>query len=293
MTNQELLSGFLDRSLNEDELLEFEARQNTSPEFASEVREMLTVEDLLTQSAPRLNYPVGFLSAVESSIALKVAAGVAATGVFAGIAHSVWGWIAGGTAAVAIGGGALYMANSHSEPATNLAAPAAVSALPSRPPIAPEPTPSLPPTTSPMVEPKKTTSVETPRTPNAESVLLKANADNSPSVTKQLTADYEKCKGSNDHIRCSQLALSIGRQLRKDGEGTEARQYLEAAIQHARAMKLIDFEIDANGELGLLEVSEGNEQRAALAFTRAIEQGHQSQKNVDRWRVELEKLTKK
>lgn len=293
MTNQELLSGFLDRSLNEDQLLEFEARQSASPEFTSEVREMLAIEELLTTSAPRVSYPVGFLATVESSIALKIVAGVAATGFVAGIAHSVWGWIAGGTAAVVIGGGTLYLATNHDQPATEstkTSTPAIGSTAPTHTPAY---TPTRQPVSIAVASTRRQTVGSTARLRDSDPLVLKAKTNDPMSVTKQLMVDYEQCKGSNNHVRCAQLALNIGRQLRKEDQGTEARQYFEAAIQHARAMKLIDFEIDATGELGLLAVSEGDEQRATVAFTRAVDLGEGHQKNVDVWSSELNKLLKR
>ena len=35
MTKDELLAGFLDRSLSEDQMLEFQARRSADPEFAA------------------------------------------------------------------------------------------------------------------------------------------------------------------------------------------------------------------------------------------------------------------
>ena len=116
MTNHELLAGFLDRSLSEDQLLEFEARQLADPAFAHEVKEMLTVERLLQQEPPRVDYPVGFLATIESNIAAKVAVGAAGGGLLGFLAHNAWTWIVGGTAAAAISGGALYFATRDSEP---------------------------------------------------------------------------------------------------------------------------------------------------------------------------------
>ena len=110
MTNQELLAGFLDRSLSEDQLLEFEQRQLESPEFAQEVREMLTVENLLTDSAPKVRLPLEFLAMVESSVAAQIIAGAATGGILGTLAKFGWGWIVGGTTAAVVGGTALYVA---------------------------------------------------------------------------------------------------------------------------------------------------------------------------------------
>ncbi|HLP28794.1 MAG TPA: hypothetical protein VK147_09145 [Candidatus Didemnitutus sp.] len=297
MTNQELLAGFLDRSLSEDGLLEFEARKTASPEFASEVREMLAVEDLLTAAAPRVRYPVEFLASVESAIATKVAAGATASGFFASLAQSAWTWIAGGTAAVVIGGGAIYLATTSTTvpiPPTRatISAPATV---PGSAQTTATPKPSTVVATSPVVSrpSAKTQQALAPTETTQSSVELNANTSEPDPVTKQIIAEYEKCKGSNDQVRCAQLALQIGIKLRKDDHASESRQYLEAAIGHARALKLAEFEMDANGELGLLARTEGDEQRAAAAFRRAIDIGQAQQKNTRRWSTALEELEKR
>ena len=45
MTNDELLAGFLDRSLNEDQLLEFESRKSAVSDFAQQADAMIRVGD--------------------------------------------------------------------------------------------------------------------------------------------------------------------------------------------------------------------------------------------------------
>ncbi|MCX6140533.1 MAG: tetratricopeptide repeat protein [Candidatus Kapabacteria bacterium] len=298
MTNQELLAGFLDRSLSEEELLEFEAQQTASPEFASEVREMLKVEELLTVSTPRVRYPVEFLASVETAVAVKVAAGATAAGLFAVLAHNVWTWVAGGTAAVVIGGGALYLATNKDvesakpkpSPMSITTAPAVATPAPSIPTSVAE-TPAM--VTRRVSQPHPVTIAPANTTTNSRELLNATVTDPSDGATKQLKAEYEKCKGSNEHVRCAQLALQIGIKLRKDEQGTEARHYLEAAVTHARALKLAEYEMDANGELGLLAKSEGDEQRAASAFRRAVEIGQNNQKNAGRWNSELENLERR
>lgn len=298
MTNQELLAGFLDRSLSEDGLLEFEARKTASPEFASEVREMLTVEELLTSAAPRVHYPVEFLASVESAIATKVAAGATASGFFTSLAQNAWTWITGGTAAVVIGGGAIYLATKPAtEPTRQARTTISAAPSPGSAPTVAAKTPAPAPTAVQAPAPARLNAKPQPAmvstVSNPSSVELNANTTEPDPVTKQIIAEYEKCKGSNDQVRCAQLALQIGIKLRKDDHSTEARQYLEAAIGHARQLKLAEFEMDANGELGLLARTEGDEQRAAAAFRRAIEIGEGHKKNTSRWSSALEELGKR
>ena len=91
MTNEELMAGFLDRSLSEDELLELERRQEASPELARELRELVTVEGLLLTAAPIAMAPTDFLHSVENTVAAKVAAGssMSSAGIFSTMSVSV------------------------------------------------------------------------------------------------------------------------------------------------------------------------------------------------------------
>ncbi len=294
MTNQELLAGFLDRSLSEEDLLKFEELKKASPEFASEVQEMLAVEELLTVSAPRVQYPIAFLATVESSIAAKVAAGATAIGLVTWLAHGVWTWVAGGAAAVVIGGGALYLATNNE--ATPIApSKATIKAAPhaSENPSIESNTPTVP-----ALGPTRQPQFRNAAKPNAQSTYssgseINAQITEATAVIVSLKADYEKCLESNDKVRCAQIALSLGRQLRKEEKNAEARKYLLAAVHHARTLKLAVFEMDAHGELGMLAKSEGDDQRAATSFRKAVEIGQSSNKSSSKWNTELENLERR
>ncbi|MFN5378917.1 MAG: hypothetical protein ACK5BQ_09145 [Ignavibacteria bacterium] len=276
MTNQELLSGFLDRSLNEDQLLEFEKRQLESPEFAQEVREMLTVENLLTESTPRVRFPIEFLASVESSVAAKLVAGAAAAGILGTLTKSVWAWVASG-AAVAVTGGAIYYVTQQmpaSEPAPAVSVKKNESMQVSAPAVAPvverAPTP---------VTIKEVTSVD-----------VDAKTTTTNSVMDQLRADYESCAVGKDPVRCSQLALQLGRKYRQVGQGADALKYLQAAVDNARTARLAQFETDALGELGLLAKSRSNYSEARGFFQRAIDRATSAKLSPSKWQFELEQL---
>jgi hypothetical protein len=276
MTNQELLSGFLDRSLNEDQLLEFEKRQLESPEFAQEVREMLTVENLLTESTPRVRFPIEFLASVESSVAAKLVAGAAAAGILGTLTKSVWAWVASG-AAVAVTGGAIYYVTQQmpaSEPAPAVSVKKNESMQVSAPAVAPvverAPTP---------VTIKEVTSVD-----------VDAKTTTTNSVMDQLRADYESCAVGKDPVRCSQLALQLGRKYRQVGQGADALKYLQAAVDNARTARLAQFETDALGELGLLAKSRSNYSEARGFFQRAIDRATSAKLSPSKWQSELEQL---
>jgi hypothetical protein len=283
MTNQELLAGFLDRTLNEDQLLDFEKRQLDSPEFAQEVREMLTVEDLLTDSAPKVRYPVDFLSKVESSIAAQIIAGAATGGILGTLAKMGWGWIVGGTTAAVVGGTALYVAATQSDEVAPDLRPKTVIRT-TQPPIIQQPaveTPDAPVATAPTLSVREVSKVD---------VSVKATPTNS--ALDQLRADYESCSTTNDRVRCAQIALQIGRRLRQTQRASEAELFLTAAVGHARSTRLAQFEVDALGELGLIAVERGDVPQATSYFQKAIERGQSARVTTTAWSTALEKLNR-
>lgn len=282
MTNHELLAGFLDRSLSEDQLLEFEARQQADPAFAQEVKEMLHVERLLQLDPPRVDYPVGFLATIESNIAAKIAVGAAGGGLLGLLGHNVWTWVVGSTAAVAISGGAIYMATRDSEPTASI--PAVQEQQLRSAPVQPA-----------VEEPQPEKVVPTPvpsvvNTPVDRAITIDAKTTAPDPVLKQLIADYDLCNTTNEHVRCAQYALLLGRRFRSDGNAPEARAYFESAARHAQTVRLVDYEMDAHGELGLLAKSQGDLDGAAKAFQRAVDVGREQRRNVLRWTQELESL---
>lgn len=283
MTNQELLAGFLDRTLNEDQLLDFERRQLESPEFAQEVREMLTVEDLLTESAPKVRYPVEFLAKVESSIAAQIIAGAATGGILGTLAKMGWGWIVGGTTAAVVGGTALYIAAT--SPNESAPAPHAKTITRSTQPPAIED-----PVAETVAQPQSPTPTVSIREVSKVDVNVKATPTNS--AVDQLRADYETCSSANDRVRCAQIALQIGRRLRQTQRSAEAEQFLTAAIGHARATRLAQFEVDALGELGLIAVERGDVAQATSYFQKAIERGQSARITTTAWSAALEKLNR-
>jgi hypothetical protein len=286
MTNHELLAGFLDRSLSEDQLLELEARQVADPAFAQEVKEMLTVERLLQQDPPRVAYPVGFLSTIESNIAAKIAVGAASGGLLGFLVHNVWTWVVGGTAAVAISGGAIYLATQQDDPAPAPPVEQRIQSAPSQPSVEQ----AQPEQSTPAAVEPTTTRVSTPAVTTDRAITIDAKTTAPDPVLKQLIAEYEQSNATSDHVRSAQYALLLGRRFRADGNAAEARSYLESAVRHAQAVRLADYEMDAHGELGLLAKSRGDIGGAIRSFEQAITVGRAQKRNVVRWSQELEAI---
>ncbi len=80
MNNDELLALYLDGTLSEGQRADFDRLLTTSPTFAEEVREILTIQDMLFESPLSDDRTAAFLRTVEDNLANAViAAGVATT----------------------------------------------------------------------------------------------------------------------------------------------------------------------------------------------------------------------
>lgn len=285
MTNEELLAGFLDRSLSEDQLVELEARRAADPTFDQDVREMVAVEDVLLTAAPVTVVPTDFLARVEDTMAAKVAAGSSvSTGVSAALKTA---GVAIATVGTAIG---IYVASQRTEHAAT---------QPSQPISNAPAVTSAPPSTS-SVESAQTTRVSESRsTPIASRVDEQPSADGSAnayasastSLVDRLLAQYASCKQQNDNMRCTQLALNIGSQYRKQGEYQMATTYFNEALASARSLRVVQYEVEALGNIGLLNLDRGSTTAAATYLRSAIERANGIDGvNVDAYRRALSGL---
>ena len=285
MTNEELLAGFLDRSLSEDQLVELEARRAADPTFDQDVREMVAVEDVLLTAAPVTVVPTDFLARVEDTMAAKVAAGSSvSTGVSAALKTA---GVAIATVGAAIG---IYVATQRTEHATT---------QPSQPIRNAPAVTSAPPSTS-SVE-----SVQTTRVSESRSTTIASRVDEQPSangsanayasastsLVDRLLAQYASCKQQNDNMRCTQLALNIGSQYRKQGEYQMATTYFNEALASARSLRVVQYEVEALGNIGLLNLDRGSTTAAATYLRSAIERANGIDGvNVDAYRRALSGL---
>lgn len=313
MTNEELLSGFLDRSLSEDELLEFEARQAANPSYATEVREMLALEDLLSTSAPRGMAPADFLHSVENVVAAKVAAAPVSSGLFTGLS-SIWTWIGGASVAlVAVGTTLWYTSLNTSDDPQGTAEPVR----------AKTPTPALvSPSTVTTTEPSSDANIEAVAQSSATRFTSEASRSTSasdrpaPVVTSQsrvasATADgtakvdnpdddavtrarteLDRAVASGNSLTASRLALSLADELRSAGKTDELQSMLQRALEYARMSRVADYEVKALGELARFESSRGYERQAANYYRQAIDIGQRAQLDVSAYESALQSLEK-
>lgn len=199
MTNEELLAGFLDRSLTEDDLLELEARASASPELARELRELVAMESRIKQAAPAVLFPTAFLATVENSIAASLAAAAVTAGV-AGAASGLSSWLPLASAAVlgvaGVGTAIYFIAATPSKtvapsPSTPVVAPA--------PSVAPQPPQ---PTTNPIEEPpasRRETAVRTADAPARPTSITNDQANlqrqNPPTALERARIRFEQSEG--------------------------------------------------------------------------------------------------
>ena len=268
MTNDELLAGFLDRSLSEDELLELETRRAADPVFNNDVRQMLTVEGVLKTSAPAVVIPTDFLARVEDTVAAKVSS--AAAPAAAGVAASfkiVGAALVAVTATVGI-----YLATQQrSEPApatapstkSNTAAPATPEQTAVAPAVAKQSN----------AQPKAIAAApsldEQPSSPGSANAYASASTP----MIERLLRQYDGCKSNNESVRCAQLALNIAGQYRKLGEYTPATVYSTDALTFARTLHVVQYEVEALGMLGRINIDRGNLPAARNYLRSAIDAG--------------------
>jgi tetratricopeptide (TPR) repeat protein len=304
MTKDELLAGFLDRSLSEDQLLEFQAIRSNDPAFAGEVDKMLTLEKVLVHAAPVIVPPADFLVSVESTVAAKVAAGASGK-VLSGLLSSAWTWVTAGTVAV-VGAGAIIL----TDPASDAADPAtpvvteqvgAAAEMPIQQTIT---SPTVEPSTSPLsiVTERPTPSVVPPAAnPVRNNDVVASNRAHRSSSNVDITADGREqstlakviedlsaCEQRGDHMSCAQLAIQIGRVYRDQGDIAESMSYLNKALRHAQQSRIATHEIEAFGELTSMKA--GNTTEARQYLTSAVELGEQAKVDVSKWETRLNAL---
>lgn len=303
MTNDELLAGFLDRSLSEDGLLEFEARQTASPEFAQTVREMLAVESVLRTATPVIAIPTAFLRDVENTVAERVIATTSSKGILSGLS-SIWTWI-GGAALVAIGIGTYSL---YRGPATSnqpMADPAIrqqqviVAKVEDEPTVLPATTTNEPVMTVVKQNDERPDMKPTAPTPQQQIVDngrrldpdLSLIVNNPASALENLKKDYNTALSADNDVQGAQIALEIGRHLSgKMKNYDESERYLRLALTHARNVRVPEYEMDALGELGLLARMRGDMTEAAGLLKQAVAIGNASGLNTKKYSAALENL---
>lgn len=310
MTNDELLAGFLDRSLSEDGLLEFEARQTASPEFAQTVREMLAVESVLRTATPVIAIPTPFLREVENTVAERVISATSSKGILSGLS-SIWTWI-GAAALVAVGIGTYSLYRGPATSSQPMADPAGrkqqvivATKIEDEPAVLPAPatTPARNEQVTAIVkqnddrsEMKSATPVPEPIAVNKPPITTTASpvslgVDNPASTLFNLKKDYNAAISTDNDVQGAQIALEIGRHLSsKMKDYDESERYLRLALIHARSVRVPQYEVDALGELGLLAKERGNMAEAAGLLKQAVSAGNASGIGTRKYSAALESL---
>lgn len=317
MTKDQLLAGFLDRSLSEDAMLQFQELRSNDPAFAQQVNDMMSVEQLLGSAAPTASASPEFLAGVENIVAAKVAAGTS-TGFFSGLFSSTLTWV-GITGALLLGAGALYLSQDDvpvetinvvpttveeravttttnpqqlsdqqlSDAAPELVSPAAtntVTAERSEPARLLE---STTPRTS-DVTPDIATDVQTADLQETEKTSI--SSDEMTPALESLVRKLDGCIASNKHKECSQIALQVGRQFMQNDNPNSATKYYLIALDEARVSRIVNYEIEALGNLGTALLKSGQESNAKRHFSEAVELGEQNGIPVSQWRTALNTL---
>lgn len=276
MTNDELLAGFLDGSLNSEQLQEFEARKAADASFANEAHDMTTVEGLLTNSDPGYTAPVGFLSGVEASVLAKIAlvsAGAAGIGYSLG---NLWAWVIG-AGTVIVGGGAVYLTLNSTPKNTEAEVPTHKQVI-----SAPAETPQIQSPTTESTQQHNTVQNQTPvqSRPQPAAIHEQSQAQdksafaeaNSPNSTlASLENDYNHCVDQGQSIKCAQIALQIGSVYQQRENFVKATEFYNAALSQAKQTRIVQYQVKALGALGLIAIRTGNTADARRQLNAAIE----------------------
>lgn len=274
MTNDELLAGFLDRSLSEDQLLEFQERRESDPEFAQHVLAMLRIEQALPIAAPSVSAPVALFQSVEATVMSHIAQHATHVGIAASVgglggaikstlstvATSVWTY-ATAAGLAAIGAGVAYF----SDPATSLPSSpgsrvVAVADAPRARPVelrlvAPhEESPSR--GSRAGVERRDrdgvqwTTAADVPKFTN-RTHRLDVQAPSADPALESLLGDLDRSRTDSDLVRSAQIGLAIGRTYRERGQHMLAERYLGKSLIDARQSRVVEYEVEVLTELAL------------------------------------------
>ena len=274
MTNDELLAGFLDRSLNEDQLLEFQARRESDPEFAQQVFTMLRIEEALPIAAPSISAPVALFQSVEATVANHIAQQAAHLGIAASaggfgsmikstlstVATSVWTY-ATAAGLAAIGAGVAYFSDPSTAPSFSTGSRVvAVSDAPRAQPVelrlvAPhEETPSRAQRVSSDRLSRNgvewTTAADVPKFSN-RTHRLDVQAPSADPALESLLGDLDRSRNASDLVRSAQIGLAIGRTYRERGQHTLAERYLGKSLVDARQSRVVEYEVEVLTELAL------------------------------------------
>ncbi len=296
MTNDELLAGFLDRSLSEDQHLELEARKAASPEFAHQFSNMLTLETMLASATPKAAIPAHFLASVENTVAAKVLVGGASAGGLLSGLSSMWSWL-GGAALVLVTAGSIYYFNQPATVAVVQTAQPTVGAQSAEGQTAvaqPSSTVTEPaiPEPQPVSVPSTTTKAAIPA-PNVDPATTSTSEMSSTSPEAALAStvkEYEAHVTSSDHLNATLKAITIGRTYRSTNDLGRSEDYFAKAVVHARKAKLAEQEITALGEQAVTVAARGNETQARLLLNQAISRGSQTGIDVSVWTQKLKDL---
>jgi hypothetical protein len=299
MTNEELLAKYLENSLSETESAEFQKLINTSPEFARDVRELSKIEAFLSTGTISAAIPEDFLASVEHHVTEKIhhdkyhapGSGNAFNKILSGF------WIIPMIFLLGVGGYYL-LRNTDEKIQQNQETPAPVlkeeisqtpevQSIPEQPSAQKETSQSTRENPS-IVQNEEAVSQQPTRNPDE----LQLKAENAQSNSDKIA--FEKTREKLNSARAegkkateAALLKQMGMIAAKMSNITEARAYLNDAMNLARSLHLTELEAESTGELGLIFKKEGNTEMATGHFKKAIELLKASGQSTERWEKEI------
>lgn len=285
MTNDELLSGFLDRTLNEDQILEFQARREAQPEFDQQVQAMLRVEQALPIASPSISTPVALFETVEATAIHHIAQHVGSQVVVGGsagalssalsrIATSAWTY-ATIMGISAVGAGIAYISNVDTRPTSANSVITIQSPGSAQPVVLRLSVPQdelLAPTTVHHIPSMRdlqapwTTAADVPKFSHRSAQgthRIDVQMESSDPALESLLRDFDKSSADADIVRRAQLGLAIGRTYRERGQFQLAERFLGTSLVDARKSRIVEYEVEVLTELALSALTAGHRTDAA------------------------------
>lgn len=309
-TQEELIAGFLDRSLSEEDLLELDNQIKANPSLRQEISELQKVEQLLKHSALPVVIPIAYVRSVEDSVAASYSSASSIT-----TASGTAGFTGGGIITslaigmVAVGAVVAIWIASTSDNTMQIPVENPVGAVTSQEKVPTSPVPGMEEAapdvpmaltstegiSKKIVSTKSVSAQELPIvTPelavNRQPHLGDADAVNPPSSLDKLAGDLQKCRSNGELLRCAQLGLRLASEYRKNGNLTAADATARQSLADARAVRVSNYEMDALGELALVCRDQGNMSEARRLFEQAIATGLNAGLSTLRWKNHLEVL---
>lgn len=309
-----LTAKLLDGTISDDEYRQIESLVNSQPEFAKNLTELTRIEDLLkTLNRIKPTVTPGLLESVENSVCsmINVCAATSSGAVFAG--KSLLNYVLGAAGITVVAGLSYWAATSYRQSPQNIAPPAAVGrqtiSEASKPPILENNSRieknkikieqiSEPYTKKDIVKvenkPAQNQSISehtaSSATKNDAEISAPVNAERLLKDIRTYSELYTHAVAANNQIDAAENAKNLGLLYGKLNDYEQARAYFKRSVTAAHSAGISEFEAEAYGQLGIMEVKSGDISAAKDYLNRAVRLLNETNVSSSKWQLQLDKL---